>query len=303
MTNIDADQTESQAGQPSNVQILEALKGSGYLFEHEVATAISDLGYHVETSWAFMDSEEQKSREIDVRAIREFYRDDAAKTQVFSELLIECKDAASPFVFLQREKNKRELNPDPREYTFPHNTFNVPVGTNSHTTVAAFQLLGLSNRHYYYRERLKATQFAKIVRKGGNWQANHDGVYDALILPLAKAVQKSRSTYAAYGGRDTWATIWLRFPIVVLRDHLFAYDLSEDVPQLQKSNRVSFLRHIESDALKGHFLTDFVTQAGLKHFINEEIFGFVDGLVELARSNRELLVAKDWSGPKYEFDR
>jgi hypothetical protein len=30
---------------------------------NEVATAISDLGYHVETGCAFMDSNEQKSRE------------------------------------------------------------------------------------------------------------------------------------------------------------------------------------------------------------------------------------------------
>lgn len=41
---------------------------------------------------------------------------------------------------------------------------------------------GLQHEHYYYEEPKKSVQFAKIVRKGSDWFALHENVYDALIL-------------------------------------------------------------------------------------------------------------------------
>src|SRR5207249_3222293 len=119
-------------------QILGALKASGYLFEHEVATILTGLGYHVETSWAFMDADEEKSREIDIRAVKNVLHDPAARTQVFVELLIECKDTETPFVFLQRDKNARELeSPEALEYALPRRKYEQTINEKSYKEVPA----------------------------------------------------------------------------------------------------------------------------------------------------------------------
>ena len=55
---------------PRSNDIIDALKQSGYLMEQEVATQLETLSFHVWTNWAFEDSDEGKSREIDVRAIK-----------------------------------------------------------------------------------------------------------------------------------------------------------------------------------------------------------------------------------------
>lgn len=191
--NQSAPAAESEAAQPTEDQIVSALAQSGYLFEHDVATLLSDLGFHVETSWAFADRDTDKSREIDVRAVKRLATYEKHNLQVFIELLVECKDFASPLVFLERPKNERELVPDePKEYIFPFRIMQQRTNATSYREVPAFSHLDLGQHHYYFCERNKATQFAKIVRKGSQWVANHDGIYDSLVLPLAKLLEIRR---------------------------------------------------------------------------------------------------------------
>jgi hypothetical protein len=147
--------------EPTEEQIVAALEQSGYLFEQDVATRLESMGFHVETSWAYLDSEQQKSREIDVRTIREVAKDETNKVQVFVELLVECKAFDSPLVFIERLKNQRELmHAAPREYVFPKKCYQKKLTGNSYQEVAPFVHLSLRDKHYYFREAMKATQFS-----------------------------------------------------------------------------------------------------------------------------------------------
>ncbi|WP_250633511.1 hypothetical protein [Pinirhizobacter soli] len=275
---------------PTTDQIFEALHASGYLFEHEVASILTEHDYHVDMSWAFIDPDEGKSREIDIRAIKVF--NPAARVQVVIELLIECKDASAPLVFMQREKNVREKKlVQPFEFVFPIPTYQIPIRLNTTQSCNAFQHLDLAKDHYYYRDEKKATQFAKIVRKGQDWLANHEGVYDGLILPLAKAASHQRKAAPRYGGRDDdWVSISLMFPTVVLRDHLFSYDLSVEKPELTPVQRVSFLRHIESGTLQGHHLTDFIIVGDVARHLTQDVQPFADAVAAcFIREDRRFL--------------
>lgn len=281
-------------GMPSVSQIREALDDSGYLFEHEVASLLDGLGFHVETSWAFSDPDEGKSREIDIRAFRTTHRDTMSSVNVAIQLLIECKDSGAPLVFLQRDKNARELaHAQPAEYHFPLKNYNVHINANSYTEVPAFDFLSLAKDHYYYRQATKATQFARIVRKGSNWHANHDGVYDALILPLAKAAAFELGGLKRHDGQPAKPVyIRLIFPIVVVRSHLYAYDLSSAAATIEPAPMVSFLRHIESGTLTGYHLTDFVTLDDLGRYITEDVGGFAAAVAARFKDNREKLLTR-----------
>lgn len=280
---------------PTDQDVVAALEKSGYLFENEVAVLLQNLGFHVDVSWAYLDSESEKSREIDIRAIKRVANNESEKLDLFVELLVECKDSSSPLVFLESRKNQRELNSySPREYLFPLTAYRKRIDRNSYREVPPFEHLGLKSAHYYFSEENKATQFAKIVRKGKDWVANHDGIYDAYLLPLAKLFEFRRRDIASYIGRDKRA-VWLVFPMIVVRDHLYAYDLTGPQRVLEKRGRITFVRHLESKNLKGFFLTDFISFENLTAFVCEELQKFVGAVTDLMEKRPHVLKDADWN--------
>ena len=96
-----ADDKTERPDTPSEAEILDAVRKSGYVMDQEAATILEDLGYHVQTSWPFQDPDLGESRELDVFAHREMPT--MGKIQVYMELLCECKSGEDkPFVFLSR---------------------------------------------------------------------------------------------------------------------------------------------------------------------------------------------------------
>ena len=270
---------------PSDLQVADALRASGYLFEQEVATLLETLGFHVETNSAFLDLELEKSRELDVRAIKVIHDDKENHLQVIVELLVECKDAEAPFVFVTRSKNVREIhNPKPTEYLFPRREYTRHLTAKTFQEVPAFLHFDLPTHHYYYREAEKATQFAKIVRKGSEWQATHEGVYDSLILPMAKALEARRLAVKDMVKGSIHRSVWLFFPIVVLSGSLLSVKAGEKPVAVTHRKRVSFVRELQSEVLSGHYLTDFVTFESLQSFVELELLQFAGQVAELARN-------------------
>jgi hypothetical protein len=275
--------------EPSEAQMLAALEQSGYLFEQEVADRLESLEFQVDTGWAFRDPDLEKSRELDVRGIKRVFHDERNKLSVFVELLVECKAFENPMVFLQRPKNVRELqHAAPKEYLFPVTHFRKQLPGNSYQEVPPFIHLDLRHQHYYYSEPLKATQFSKIVRKGSDWTANHEGIYDALVLPLAKAFECRRKEAMPRSSGSGWRYVELFFPIVVLRDGLFTLDVSAKPLELKARGRVSFVRHLESGSVNGFYFTDFVTFANLGEYIGKEVKPFINHIVGLCSENPQI---------------
>lgn len=279
--------------QPTENQIVEALEQSGYLFEQEVADKLEALDFLVETSWAFRDQELDKSRELDLRAIKEVFRDNKNKIVLFTELLVECKAYENPMVFLQRRKNIREKkHVIPQEYIFPIKTYRKQISENSYQETPAFIHLDLQAHHYYYQEDLKATQFSKIVRKGSEWVANHDGIYDALILPLAKAFESRRTEILKISSGTEWKYIWLTFPMVILRNGIFSLEVTKKPLQPKPQGRMSFIRQLDTGNIKGFYLTDFVTFDHLENYVKNEMGAFSEHITELCRNKPELFTQK-----------
>ncbi len=70
------------ADQPTDTEILAAIRESGYLMEQEVASVLEGLGFHVQTNRAFEDVDEGKSRELDVAAVSRVHSDDTNKVSL-----------------------------------------------------------------------------------------------------------------------------------------------------------------------------------------------------------------------------
>ena len=274
--------------QPTEEQIITALENSGYLFEQDVASILGNLDFHVETNFAYNDIDSGKSREVDVRGVKEVYRDEDRKVQVIVEFLIECKDFGSPLVFLERAKNNLEQeNPTPNAYLFPKEKYREKINDKSYREIHPFQYFNLKDNHYYFKELNKATQFSKIYKKSSKWFANHEGIYDSLILPQAKLLESRKENVTKFvrGSGGEWKGIWLFFPMVVIRDNLFSYDLSGPERNLQKRDRVSFVRHLDSSNLKGSYLTDFTTFEYLTNFVCLDVCQFYNSVLDIVKNN------------------
>jgi hypothetical protein len=294
--------------QPSNEDILAAIRASGYLMEQEIATMIESLGFHVETNRAFEDFEESKSREIDVWGFRTFLRNEETKFQVTAELICECKNNSNPYVFITRPKNKKDkTQPAPREYLFPIQEYHrirgrQPDGSpQGWTRVPAFQHLNLAPHHYYYSQDSKAVQFCTIARKGKSWEANHGGIYDAIFYPLVKSLLSRQLAIRGLhkdNGKDLifddWKHISLFFPMVILNGDIYCVDSTAEDPQPIKTQHVTLTRELQAKSIKGKFIVDFVTLKGLKEFIELNINPFIEHIASATESSPNIFMTKEF---------
>jgi len=261
--------------------------------EQEVAIIIESLGFQVETHRAFEDQAEFKSREIDVWASKRFYMNEEHNYTVTIQILCECKNNSSPYVFLMAPKNERERTfMDPSEFLFPIQNVNrilsrEPDGRpNKCEQLPAFMHLNLASNHYYYSQEQKVIQICKIVRKGQSWEANHAGICNSIFYPIVKAVQarqhETSDWFKCIKNRDLNFTdskiISLFFPLVVLSGEIYTLDFLDSQAMPQPSSNVTFVRELRSKTCCGKYGVDFVKLSGLKDFIESKIIPFAEAV-------------------------
>lgn len=273
---------------PTTEEIQTALLASGYLMELEVAAALENAEFVIQTNWPFEDQDEGKSREIDVHAFR-LCTGGNGKPAVVAVILCECKNNRNPYVVLTRPKAGVDVRYTPMEFSFPRAEFEKEIAEGTYARVSTFRELGLGSIHYALSERTKGVQFCKITRKGenGRWRADHSGLYDSLFLSLAKATLSLRNTYKTYS-----STIGLFFPVVILSGELYSVDCSKPDPTPTPVDRVTFYRELDCETVKGHFMCDFVRESALSSFIANDIEGFIRQAVELIELDMDLAFHK-----------
>ncbi|MFZ1427391.1 MAG: hypothetical protein WAS21_11520 [Geminicoccaceae bacterium] len=277
------------AAEPSIDEIMIAIRESGYLMEQEVATQLENLGFHVSTNVAFEDIDEGKSREMDVRAIKEVARDEDAKLSAYIEIIIECKNSSNPFVFIARPKNQVDKKRPPQEFVFPYKyEMNKALGGGRGLIreVPAFNHLGFDQIYTEHKNAWKAVQFCRIDRKGSGWHANHGGLYDAIFYPMAKAITARKAEIPKRTVRpDEWKYFWFFFPVVVTSGDLMIIDSTDTKPTPRPVDHVGFTRELKSGKLSGSFSLSFVRQQHLEAFV-ATVIEPIGGLASDLLSNR-----------------
>lgn len=271
-------------------QILKAVTESGFLMEQEVATTFENLTFHVSTNIAFEDSEEGKSRETDVYAFKRFYFNEYSKIIIDIIFLCECKNNTNPFVFISRNKNGADRNFIPSGLVLAKDEFQIPIDSklNMFSIQKAFKVLQLNDYHHYFKTEEKAVQFCKIIRQGKDFKAQHDGIYDGIFLPLAKAFEAKRKDVQNYAYSQNIIT--LIYPVVILNSVI--YNINSESPKPEEKQYVSFRREIKSKQLKGQFLIDFIHKNAIEEFYQTEVLPLANRLKEIAENNPEKLINK-----------
>lgn len=271
---------------PNSEEIIAALRQSGYLMEQEVATQLEALDFHVDTNRAFRDLDEDKSREIDVRAIKRFAHNEKHNISLFIEILAECKNNSTPFVFIGRPKNAIDDRRSPIEYEFPVRKYHAKqyVGNSVRIhKVDAFSHLGFPSVHYDWILQTKAVQFCRLDRKGSDWHVNHSGLYDSLFYPIAKAVTFRKNEVFGSVSDANRRQFWFFVPMVVVSGDLLYVDSSKIDPAPEERDHITFRRELKSQNINGVFSVDFVRQDYIEKFVSKcltPIAEYASNLVE-----------------------
>lgn len=285
------------AEKPSEDEIRHAIERSGYLMEQDVASRLEKLGFATSTNQPFVDSDEGKSREIDVSAYRELTRNESMKFSAYLEVLIECKQSSSPFVFFSRNKIPQDFLITPQEMYCTINDYRTISKKENGMLVGQnrgfFHYLGIDKIHYHYQNSEKVIQFCKIDRSGGGWKANHSGLYDSIFLPITKALEFRKSKMPKRSSRRDWNILSIVAPIVVVKGDLFLVRTHVDPDKIEKVDHVTFSRDIYFENIRKRFSVDFVSESKLEEFFLNMLNPFGDKCAELLNNNPSKFVSAE----------
>src|SRR5258708_26236343 len=85
-------------------EINNAVQKTGFLFEQNIASAIENANFDVITNYAYLDTDEGKSREVDIVAHKQMFEIKDRNIRGVCYLICECKDSDNPMVFFVRKK-------------------------------------------------------------------------------------------------------------------------------------------------------------------------------------------------------
>ncbi|EFK36257.1 Uncharacterised protein [Chryseobacterium gleum] len=266
---------------PTEEDILKAINESGYLFEQEIGFVIEKFGFNIQTNSAFKDSEEERSRELDVTGYKRFFYDEKNKISIGIRILCECKNNKNPFVFITRNKGKIDKNYSPPNFLYPAAEYMVPVDgqKNSFYRKDGFMYYNINEIFPYSIKDYKAVQFCKLVQKNKEWNAFHDGIYDSILMPLSKSLDYYKNKDIAIRS-ETWKNYIIYFPIVVLNSKIFSIDSHIDKSKVNEIGYISFTREIESKKQNNKYLIDFISKEFLEEYLESHVNDFAEKFKE-----------------------
>lgn len=274
---------------PNEQELLEAVRGAGWLLEHHALRVLADAGANPVAGWAFEDPDEpNKSRELDVWAFKLLYHDNTTQVAVNVRFLVECKQSSQPYVGVGHDLPSHRLSRVPEEHVMPRASFEVPLRGDP-TRIRfeqAWNHLGLDRVARAHRDSaFRVTQLTRLDRaKGGAWSANNEGVFNSLVYPLAKALQASKKEAspprpASAGARTGWAHVALHFPVVLLSCPLYVVDATATEPAVGQREWVTAQRDLKSESVTGTFEIDVVTEAAFADYVADR-FAFAQSVAD-----------------------
>jgi hypothetical protein len=300
-------QEQSGSTEPTDDQILVALGETGFLLEQRVARELEQHSFNVTLGYSFQDPDEDKSRDIDVFALRNFLRDKSIQTTVDLRLIVECKNTTAPFLAIGRAPNRQETGRAPEEHVFRFRTVQVPVDDRYHL---------IPTWHWLELNRLpgspsldtfRGNQLVRLDRRSGKWNASNSSIFDSLIYPLAKALratQPERSNQPHWMGTMDHAFADLTFPLVVTAGPIFQVDTTDVMnPSVKKVSWTTVTRHLETNSVRGIFNIDITSFDRLGHYLRNRVAPFASSLTEIVTNYPDALKTSTAEGVTFSETR
>jgi hypothetical protein len=258
-------------------RLLEEIRKTGYPLEMVTAVMLERRGWLVWSSPVYLDEDEGKGREIDVKAVR--YVSGSPSLQlggpaVQAVLMLECKKSENPWVFFVRTEAYRQpwatelhcVSPVPN--LLPYILVERPVVTMEWLT---------ANHHYFSDSRLARTYFEPFRK---NTEKRSQSIYAAASCATKACLYELRR----FG--PTIINHTFVYPVIVFDGPLFeATVASNDAPILTAARHVRLaFNYIPKSPAEAQwardalpFIVDVITRQCLEDYI-AMVEGFSDKL-------------------------
>lgn len=242
-------------------KIKSEINKTGFPLELKVAELLKKRRYHVAQSSYYMDIDEGKPREIDIRALKNYgfrYNDQFAYFRHC--LLIECKKSKDPWVFLCSKIGDY----DAEFYDIPSYPNNK--GVNLETTDYAL----LRIKHPFNISSMRGRSYFKL--------SSNDNKSSEIFKALTASIKATIYTIKK-GFPLGECSLCYYYPIVVVDGRIFQATLNAGHIEVQEVNSVICSFFYESDTVKdGRYTIPVIKEENLNDFLNDlddclEIYG------------------------------
>lgn len=289
-------------GQPTPDDVVAALRAAGWLLEQDTASTLDAHGFGTVMGRAFQDPDDpQVSREIDVWAHREFFRDDDLNLVCWVFVIAECKQSSTPYAFIGRDMPPASLRTQPTEHLLRYEYVEqdgeaLGPGSRRVHHYPAWDWLGLNDvPGSPANETFRATQMTRLDRQK-SWKADNRGIFTSLVHPLAKALRALQRPFrpdrprAEHATDSRQAQVCLFFPVVVTSAPLYVVDATASPVDAAVRPWATMTRSLESNSVKGRFEVDVVNYEHLNDWLTSRVITFAESVTELMRADPQRFV-------------
>lgn len=296
---------------PTNDEILEAARKSGWLLEQEAVRILERADFHPRPGWAFRDTDDPaSSRELDVWSYHRFLNDEQTKVNVAASILVECKQSATPYCAIGHEIPTWRQKGNPTEHVLPKDSFRIhrdgedPVPYAWAWDALGFRELALGCGF----DNFRANQLTRLDHTKGatKWEASNAGIFTSLVYPLAKAIRATQNVYKSRntishnqepGTRKDVVTFLLIFPVVLISSPLYVIDASGDDPVVKQVKWVRAQRDLDSKSVEGLFEFDVVTMPAFREYVNDAAIKLSTAIADAIAKDPYRYTGEAWSPP------
>lgn len=232
--------------------IIKDINKTGYPTEMKVVNMFQKRKWNCSENQYFIDQDENKGREIDLKAHTNNYYEESGPICCWSMLSVEIKKSEKPWVIFTT--NRRDT--DTGGYGLLNHRNNINSSNLSYKDIM---------RKYPGKStRIGRNEYVALAKDG------HPQIYNAILSAVKSAIEDHRLAEdhkEAYS--DSSFDIVFYTPVVVLSGKLFqAYLNPDNVIEISPSNHIVYNLNYSSPSYnRKSYLVDIVTVEGLENYI------------------------------------
>lgn len=254
----------------NEAQMHDALRRSGYLLEVRAAAQIRRRSWMVSLNASYTDPATDKSRELDIHAIRAFKAGPRERDYLFPILIVECVNNPQPLVFFAQKPELEFLRIKAIQISgLPNMVWPASGPWQKFEPLKKF--LGMDTWHHYCSGRV-STQFCSFTpKKGGadTWMASHEDAHFDAFKKLGDATDYWRHEHLSRWRmtKKEDVNIQIYYPILVVQGDLLEIRGAGNDLKLHPQRRVQFSRTVADRGREREYIVDVVREEALGAFL------------------------------------
>jgi hypothetical protein len=272
----------------SEEQVAQAIAKSGYPLQTAVAAELRK-SFRVQEEWSYIDTDSESLRTIDILAEKYLYDPvkEHPRVRPTLNLLVECKQSDLPYIFFLSGA-KVIAHKFPLLAGLFDDAINLKTDdSGSSWTMSILMVLDLLGHPFISDKNECCSTFSKCVRKGNDLELSGSEPFNALLLPILKAMQHFKKAEAP-PKTARYFDCHLVVGLALLDAPMIGVRLSEQgeqasffAPWIRVSRHESY-ENEDWTKRSSLYAVEIIHKQFFERYLNEHLFPFADTFSKLA---------------------